>query len=114
MLTSERSSRTRRQTSGPSIFGIIQSRMASVGSVAACRPRPRLLAVVDDDRFVVPAAQRTRENLAGDAIVLRDQNPHVREYSKAVTGRTGPFQRLHTDCGTVPIQLAMGRTDAAQ
>jgi hypothetical protein len=45
MFASGSSWRTRRQTSGPSISGIIQSRIASVGSVAArrlhaCAPSP--------------------------------------------------------------------------
>ena len=92
MFASGRSARTRRQTSGPSIFGIIQSRIASVGSVACAQVLPRQLAVGDDRRVVVPPAERPREDLAGDAIVFRDQNLHgaVREYTNSV----GPARRI--------------------
>jgi hypothetical protein len=41
------------------------------------QPLPRLQAVADERRAVVPALQRAGENLARDAIVLRDEHVHI-------------------------------------
>ena len=81
MLASGSSCRTRRQTSGPSMPGIIQSRIASVGSVATRRRSQRLRAVAVTIGAVVPALQRAGQNLAGDAIVFGDHDVHVRPES---------------------------------
>ena len=98
MFASGSSWRTRRQTSGPSISGIIQSRIASVGSVATPQAIPRLRAVADERRAVVPALQRAGEDLAGHAIVFRDQHVHVARKYTLFTAFTCRWSSLNGRC----------------
>ena len=57
--------------------GIIQSRIASVGSVATPRRSHACAPSLDERRAVIPALERAGEDLAGDPVVLRDQDVHM-------------------------------------